>query len=82
MGCFIFYMEDLINTYFDKEELEFRLIMYFSGILYINFISGLVNIVVFLVILSMDLELSTTYIEEINSYSIPTDDNFELILVF
>jgi hypothetical protein len=75
-------MEDLINTYFDKEELEFRLIMYFSGILYINFISGLVNIVVFLVILSMDLELSTTYIEEINSYSIPTDDNFELILVF
>jgi hypothetical protein len=66
----------------DKEELEFRLIMYFSGILYINFISGLVNIVVFLVILSMDLELSTTYIEEINSYSIPTDDNFELILVF
>lgn len=55
--CFMFYMEDLISTYFDKEELEFRLIMYFSGILIINFMSGLVNIVVFIVILSMGLEL-------------------------
>ena len=57
LGCFMFYMEGLIITYFDKEELEFRLIMYFSGILYINFMSWLVNIVVFLVILSMGLEL-------------------------